>query len=270
MMSCRRCACAPVPGNQGQAAASSSSSGATASLTGGARRRRSAPPKSSPVLSLQSYLFPRVPGINLFQQNLFLHRRCASPVNLFLQFRAVPSALDLFVPPVTPCSTPVPGQAAASSSSSGATAASTASLLRSSSGATAAATAAATASSSSGATAAASLTTLPGGTPVDEELLGTILQLFTDSTPWPEQKEFFAVILKVMNNVYDKPGEAKFRSLKLTVAKLFGDGRPGEAVLTFGVGQEVADTEMTLRIHTEFFTLSVFHAGGGSFLSVGL
>ena len=72
----------------------------------------------------------------------------------------------------------------------------------------------------------------------------TILRKFVEKNGWdPTGQEFSGTLLKVLENVLNRPEETKFQSLKKTVKKLFGDtadpcssccgARPGAELLAF-------------------------------------
>lgn len=66
---------------------------------------------------------------------------------------------------------------------------------------------------------------LPGGAP-DADLplvkVQNAVNEFEERATFVEQEEFFATVLKVLNNIAGNPAEVKYHQIKKTNAKLFG------------------------------------------------
>merc|ERR1712194_793005 len=70
------------------------------------------------------------------------------------------------------------------------------------------------------------------------------------------QIEFLGTLLRVLQNVYEKPGEKKFRSVKKTVPKLFGSGRPGLDILKVAGFSDLAEDTERIGLHSDVEVVS--------------
>lgn len=87
----------------------------------------------------------------------------------------------------------------------------------------------------------------PKKEPIDVLEVNATLRQFATKTDFATVgKEFYATMLRVLENVLDKPDEVKFQSIKKTVPKLFADGRPGIELLQFAKW-ETNETHISMK-----------------------